>query len=81
MPVILNLKIEVGFDVSDKKKVKLNPDKQLVEVIREGLKQRDGHCPCLVDKTEDTKCPCKVFRETKDCHCGLYITEDQGKEK
>ena len=35
----------------------------------------DGYCPCAIDKTEDTKCPCKEFREQKkpgECHCGRF---------
>ena len=36
--------------------------------------QNDGYCPCMVDKTPETKCPCKAFREQTDgvCHCGRY---------
>ena len=36
--------------------------------------QNDGHCPCMVNKTADTKCPCKDFREMTEgvCHCGRY---------
>ena len=34
-----------------------------------------GYCPCAVQKTPDTRCICKEFRE-KDtpglCHCGRY---------
>lgn len=33
-----------------------------------------GYCPCAVDKTPDTKCPCKAFREQTEgvCHCGRF---------
>ena len=33
-----------------------------------------GYCPCMVERTEDTKCPCKDFREMTEgvCHCGRY---------
>lgn len=37
--------------------------------------QNDGYCPCMVQKTPDTKCMCKEFREQKTpgpCHCGRY---------
>ena len=53
----------------------VNPDETTVKAIRNRLKITGGQCPCLPEDewTEDTKCPCKVFRETKDCHCGLYI--------
>lgn len=55
-------------------KMKLNPDKEHVKTIREGLKANNGYCPCTV-KSEDSKCPCKDFRENKNCHCNLYIQE------
>lgn len=59
-------------------KIKLNTDKELVQMIKDGLKARDGYCPCMVEKNEDTKCMCKQFREMKSgmCHCGLYIKEE-----
>ena len=63
-------------------KVILNPDKEIVKKIKEGLKKNNGYCPCRIEKTEDTKCMCKEFRELKEtgiCHCGLYkkiIIED-----
>ena len=57
-----------------KTKIVLNDDKDLVEDIRERLKQNDGYCPCRITKTLDTKCMCKEFREQQEgeCHCGLY---------
>ena len=38
------------------------------------VKQNDGYCPCLIEKTPDTKCPCKDFREMEEgvCHCGRF---------
>ena len=33
----------------------------------------DGYCPCQVEKNEDTKCPCKMFRESHECVCELYV--------
>lgn len=44
--------------------------------VAELVRQNDGYCPCAVDKTEDTKCMCKQFRDQKEpgpCHCGLYV--------
>lgn len=38
------------------------------------IERADGYCPCRADKNEDTKCPCKEYRETGKCHCNLYIT-------
>lgn len=40
------------------------------------------HCPCVppILYNKDTICPCKEFRENtpcgKECHCGLYIKEE-----
>lgn len=56
-------------------KIKLSKDKELVAEIKQKLKDNDGYCPCRLDKTEDTKCPCKEFREQDEageCYCGLY---------
>ena len=54
---------------------KLNPDKETVSLVREGLKHTGGYCPCLVEKTDDTKCPCKKFKEEQDCTCGLFVCD------
>ena len=62
--------------------IKLNEDKELVSRIREGLKMKDGYCPCRLEKTEDNKCMCKEFRDQIAepnfegyCHCLLYYKE------
>ena len=59
--------------------IKLNSDEKVVKMIKEGLRKTGGYCPCRVQKTEDTKCMCKEFKEQiKDedfegyCHCRLY---------
>ena len=60
-------------------KITLNPDKEVVKIVQEGLEKKDGYCPCRLEKTEEFKCMCKEFREQiKDpnfegfCHCKLY---------
>ena len=62
--------------------IRLNEDKELVARIREGLKMKDGYCPCRLEKTEDNKCMCKEFRDQIAdlnfegyCHCLLYYKE------
>lgn len=57
--------------------IKLSEDKELVQEIREKLKESGGYCPCRIKKTDDTKCMCKEFREQEsgECHCGLYVKE------
>lgn len=54
--------------------IKVSEDKELVQEIRAKLKENGGYCPCRIDKTPDTKCPCREFREQEngECHCGLY---------
>ncbi len=59
--------------------VKLNEDKEVVKMIKDGLKAKGGYCPCRLQKTEDNKCICKEFREQIAdpefegyCHCRLY---------
>lgn len=54
-----------------------NPNKDFVEQMLKTLKENSNYCPCKLEKTKDTKCMCKEFREQKDgwCHCGLYYKE------
>jgi len=42
------------------------------------VSKNDGYCPCKVEKTPDTKCMCKEFRDQKRgvCSCGLYNKVD-----
>ena len=63
-------------------KILLNPDKEIVKTVKEGLKAKVGYCPCRIAKTEDNKCMCKEFRDhIKDpdfegyCHCMLYYKQ------
>lgn len=58
----------------DKVTIVINDDKELVADVKQKLKENDGYCPCRLDKTDDTKCMCKEFREQElgECHCGLY---------
>lgn len=60
-------------------KIKINPDKDHVEAMRIALKNNDGYCPCSTEKSKDTKCMCKNFREMKSgwCHCYLYLKEEE----
>lgn len=60
-------------------KITLNPDKEIVKTIKEGLKMKDGYCPCRLAKKEEYKCMCEEFKkQIADpdfegfCHCKLY---------
>ena len=44
-------------------KTKLNPDQEIVNTIREGLKRTGGYCPCRRERTEATKCMCQEFKD------------------
>ena len=59
--------------------IKLNSNKELVDKIKEGLKKKNGYCPCRLEITDDTICMCKEFRDQIEdpnfegyCHCMLY---------
>jgi len=43
------------------------------DAIKKAIVRNDGYCPCTCIRNEDTKCPCKHYRETLECHCNLYI--------
>ena len=64
-------------------KITLNPDKDVVRTVQDGLKRTGGYCPCRLQRTEDTKCMCKEFREQirlniqGPCHCGLWVAETE----
>lgn len=54
-------------------------DPQAVARVQKGIelkKQRfgAGYCPCVTPlaHNEDTICPCKEYRESGYCRCGLY---------
>lgn len=59
--------------------VRFNEDSKIVEAVKAGLEKKGGYCPCRLEKTPDTKCICKEFREQIAdpdfegyCHCMLY---------
>lgn len=59
--------------------IKLNPDKEIVKIVKEGLQKNNGYCPCKTLKNAETKCMCKEFRDQIKnpnfegyCHCMLY---------
>lgn len=60
-------------------KITLNPNKEIVKTIVEGLKQKGGYCPCRLGVKDEFKCMCKEFRnQLADpdfegfCHCRLF---------
>ena len=62
--------------------VRLNDDKEMVQMVKDGLKRTGGYCPCRLERTEENKCICKEFREQIAdpnykgfCHCMLYYKD------
>ena len=57
-------------------KIVKNPNKEIYEEVTKAVLANDNYCPCVAEKTPETKCPCKVFpesQETGECHCGRYV--------
>lgn len=63
----------VGSTTKTDKKMVLNPNEKIVSSIYKRLVINYGYCPCVVEKTGDTYCPCKDFREKDICHCSLFV--------
>ena len=60
-------------------KITLNPNAEIVKIVKEGLKRTGGYCPCRREKKEEYKCMCEEFKaQIADpafegyCHCMLY---------
>ena len=48
----------------------INPE--ILTLVREN----NGYCPCKLEKTDDTKCPCLDIRKAPvgtECECRLYL--------
>ena len=71
-------KLELNnFRNYEDQKIKLNPDKEYVAKIIEGIYRKNGHCPCRVNEDETTLCPCDEFISTEFCRCKLYVKEEK----
>ena len=59
-------------------KVEVTKDKELKQMIIDGLRANDGYCPCVRESKgkPEYKCWCKDFRENvklyEYCHCMLF---------
>lgn len=60
-------------------KITLNPNQDVVNTVKEGLKKKGGYCPCRTEIKEEYKCMCEEFKaQIADpdfegyCHCMLY---------
>ena len=57
-------------------KIIKNPDEEMFKEVQAAVKANDGYCPCRLERTPETKCPCLEFREQTtegECCCGAYI--------
>lgn len=60
-------------------RVFLNADREFVDEVSKAIKDNNGYCPCAIQKTRDTKCKCKDFRDKVaagvegSCNCGLFV--------
>lgn len=57
-------------------KVIQNPDTKTYAAASVAVYNNGGFCPCLIDRNDNTKCPCKEFREQETeglCTCGRYM--------
>ena len=59
------------------KDYKLNPDKEYVLKIIEGIYRKEGHCPCRVKVDETTLCPCDEFVNQAICKCNLFVQKEE----
>lgn len=64
-------------------KIVLNPNKTVVDIVKHGLEENGGYCPCQTEKNDDTRCMCTEFRtQIEDpgfsgfCRCELYCKEE-----
>ena len=58
----------------------LNPNKEYVDIIINGILKRDGHCPCRKTQDNTTLCPCNEFIETGGCKCKLFIKKEESEK-
>lgn len=63
------------------KNYRINPNRQYVDIIIEGLIKKEGHCPCRVNNDDTTLCPCDEFVKTGVCKCKLFIKIDDKEDK
>ena len=63
-------------------KIHVTTDEFIKQTIRQGLRENNNYCPCIVNsqRQEKYKCMCEDFRLNtpvgQSCHCGLYIKDE-----
>ena len=63
-------------------RIRVNENQEIADLVKQGLEQTGGYCPCRRERTPDTRCMCKEFRDQIAdpdfegfCHCQLYYKE------
>lgn len=57
-------------------KIIKNPDENIYNEVTKAVISNERYCPCSLERTSDTLCPCKEFRDQTtegECHCGRFI--------
>ena len=60
-------------------KIFKNPNIEEFDEISRYVAVNNGYCPCKLTKSDDTKYPCKEFRDQEEagyCHCGRYYKDE-----
>lgn len=58
----------------------LNPNEQVVKLIKADIKANNGYCICIEQHNKTTKCP-KACKKSGVCKCGLYVPQDYEPEE
>ena len=53
----------------------INKNTDHVIKIIKAIEKLNGHCPCVLEQTDDTMCPCADFMNENICHCKLFVSE------
>ena len=57
-------------------KIIKNPDKKTYDEVTQAVKDNDNYCPCKLERSQDSLCICREFREQNEegeCCCGRYV--------
>lgn len=60
-------------------KLIMNPDVNRVSRIISAINKKNGHCPCQIEVSDSTLCPCDDFYNG-ECHCKLFIKKESDHE-
>ena len=55
---------------------KINNNLKYTLTIIRGLIEKNGYCPCKLEKIEENICPCDEFINTGKCHCQLFVERE-----